>query len=88
MLSAENPLAAVRAERSPTKLYERCWKGNKTCWKGKFSYPSNIAQISKSLTHNTLQKQDMFKGRKNLPFQHKTRPFEHKITSRSYIAAP
>ena len=57
---------------SSNKLDERCSKGNKTCSKGKLSYPSNIGKISNYLTHNTLQKQDMFKWRKNLPFQHKT----------------
>ena len=99
MRSAASPLAELAADALPAaagglsgggacitstdKSHERCSKGNKTCWKGKLSYPSNIGKISKPLTHNILQKQNMFKGRKNLPFQHKTRPFEHiNITSR------
>ena len=93
MRSAASPLAELAADALPAavgglsgggacitssnKLDERCSKGNKTCSKGKLSYPSNIGKISKPLTHNTLQKQDLFKGRKNLPFQHKTQPFEH-----------
>ena len=93
MRSAASPLVELAAAALPAaagglsgggacitssdKSHETCSKGNKTCWKGKLSYPSSIGKVSKPLTHNILQKQNMFKGRKNLPFQHKTRPFEH-----------
>jgi hypothetical protein len=76
MRSAASPLAELAAGALPAaagglsgggaritssnKLYERCSKGNKTCSKGKFSYPSNIDKIGKHLAHNTLQKQEMF----------------------------
>ena len=103
MRSAVSPLAELAADVLPAaagglsgggacitstdKSHETCSKGNKTCWKGKLSYPSNIGKINKPLTHSILQKQNMFKGRKNLPFQHKTRPFEH-ITLTSNPSPP
>jgi len=63
MLPAASPLAELADDALPVaaggfsgggacitssnKLYERCSKGNKTCWKGKLSYPSNIHKTGK-----------------------------------------
>ena len=56
------------------KIYSKgtktCSKGTKICSKGIKFRPSNTGQISNPLALSILQKQQMFKGPRNQPFEH------------------